>query len=169
MATDSWDHIFLFFHMVGIGLILSLPISAHMIKGAMANPKFPIRAKARIAVFLTNMDEIAKIGALVLIATGIGLMWTRGIPVSRLWGGDWKLGVVLLLFALIVINGNLFAGRAIRQGRQVLEQAAATGERPTPEMLEKVQKARQFISITGAPQIGILAVTVLVAAFAASP
>jgi hypothetical protein len=169
MGKDSWDHIFLFFHMVGIGLILSLPISAHMIKGSMANPKFPLRAKARIAVFLSHMDEIAKYGAIVLIATGIGLMWSRDIPVNRLWGTDWKLGVVLLLFAIIVVNGNVFAGRAIKQGRAVLEKAAATGERPSPEMLAQVQKARQFISITGAPQIGILALTVLVAAFAANP
>lgn len=168
MDKATWDHIFLFAHMLGIGLILSLPISAHMIKGAMANPDFPLRAKAAIAAFLINMDNLARSGAAVLLITGIGLMWTRSITIGDLFTSRyWALTVVFVLFALVVVMGYFFAAPAIRQGMQVLREATTAGGPPSQEQMDKIARARRYISITGIPQISLLTLTVIFAAFAA--
>lgn len=167
MSKTDWGHVFTYFHLIGFALILTLPISAIMLQTEMGKRDFGV--VSRLGVFLGRMDRVAQVGALILLLSGTGQMWAKNITFSSLGGADRWLGVKLVLFAILVVNGIFTAGPGIRRRVQLLVAIAGGGGTPTEEQEGELVKTANYMRITGIPQIVLLVLIIILAAFGYLP
>src|SRR5690348_9460657 len=113
MSKEVWGHVFAYFHIIGFVMIMALPVTAILLQGEMGKRDFKVVAP--LGVFLGRMDRVAQYGALILLLSGIGQMWAHNITIDSLKGADLWLGFKIVLFAILVINGIITAGPAIRR------------------------------------------------------
>ena len=88
--------------------------------------------------------------------------------VESLKGQNAWLGAKLFLFAVLVINGIITAGPAIRRRVALLKRIAEQGE-PTPEQDVQLTKSASFMKYSGIPQIVLLIAILVLASFGYRP
>lgn len=166
MGKSDWSHIFTFFHVIGFGMIMTLPVSAIMLQGEMGRRDFGIVSK--LGVFLGRMDRVAQVGALVLLLSGIGQMWAHDITFASLQGQYQWLGAKIILFAVLVVNGVITAGPGIRRRVRLLLRIADQSA-PTAEQEVELERSANFMKFSGIPQIILLIAILVLVAFGYRP
>lgn len=170
MSKADWGHLFAVFHIAGMAMILALPITAIMLQGEMGKRTFPVVAP--LGEFLGNMDRVAQYGSLLVLLTGIGQMWASNITISSLQHQYLWLGVKMVLFVLLVVNGAATAGPGIRKRVRLLQRLAGEypgDAQPTAVQEEELARSATLMKITGIPQMVILLAILALVSFAYRP
>lgn len=127
-STDGkleWHHVIHVFHFIGIAFVLSQPVTTLLIWAT--GPGRDVRVSAKFAELLSRIDRVALIGVGILIVSGIGQIWAHGIGPGDIFTQQVWLAVKLILVALLVLNGVILAGPAIRSRVRLLHEVADSG------------------------------------------
>lgn len=171
MTKLDWHHIIHLFHFLGIAFLLALPVTS-LLLWMMAPPGKDIRVTTRLAELLTRLDRVAQVGALILLISGIGQIWAHGIASGDIFTHQIWLAVKLVLFVLLVLNGILFAGPALRNRVKLLRSIVSDGGQITSDQEAAMLRSYRWTQLTGSVMIlFILAIlfTVFYQPFTTSP
>jgi uncharacterized membrane protein SirB2 len=126
------NSIVFFFHLIGFGMIATL-----LFAGPILERKFQkaetLEAKLAIHRAMKSVGLLSPLAVLLLIATGIGNMYFTGLgPFKAGW-----LTAKLIFVAIVIVNGGMTGGRALRRGK--LLHRLARGE-IVPNALPEMQR-----------------------------
>jgi uncharacterized membrane protein SirB2 len=126
------NSVFFLFHLIGFGMIATL-----LFAGPILERKFQkaetLEAKLAIHRAMKSVGLLSPLAVLVLVTTGIGNMYFTGLgPFKAGW-----LTAKLIFFAIVIVNGAMTGGRALRRGK--LLHRLARGEN-VPNALPEMQR-----------------------------
>jgi uncharacterized membrane protein SirB2 len=126
------NSVFFLFHLIGFGMIAAL-----LFAGPILERKFQkaetLDAKLAIYRAMKSVGLLSPFAVLVLVATGIGNMYFTGLgPFKAGW-----LTAKLIFFAIVIVNGSMTGGRALKRGKLLLR--LARGEN-VPNALPEMQR-----------------------------
>jgi hypothetical protein len=164
LSKLDWHHVIHFFHFLGIAFLLALPVSS-IVLWLFHKPGSDLRLTAKFAELLVRLDTIAKIGAGILLVSGIGQIWAHGIGAGDIFGSQLWLGIKLCLFALLVLNGILFAGPALRSRVRLIHEVRDQVAAPSGDQLATLERSYRWTQITGSVMIALIVAILVIVLF----
>jgi uncharacterized membrane protein SirB2 len=164
-VKDSLHPWFLLFHFIGLALLASLSLNVLALRGDLQDDNMP--ALAGVARYLGRMDRVVLAGAGILLLSGIGLMWSDTITLGDAFSSrqPW-LGIKLVLFAVLVVDGAALAGPSIRDRARLLH--SFEGQRRDQlgaEQQSQLHSSYTRMQISSIPMIVLILAIIIAATF----
>ena len=143
--------LWMFLHITGFGAVFGA-----MIAGPMLERQFQSatdwQVRGKIAMMGMRISVIARVAMLLLLVSGIGNMVEYGFGFELAFSCQaWWLGAKIVLWAIMLINGQLFAMQMMRIRGSVMQKVMAGNIPPDGESILKstFKRANMFFRIQG--------------------
>jgi len=125
--------LWMFLHIVGFGAVF-----AGMLAGPMLERQFQgstdWNSRAKIGMVLMRLSLVGRLAMLLLLVSGIGNMVNYGFTMANAFSGDaWWLGVKIVLWAVMLANGQIFAMKMQHVRGGILQKVLAGNVPPDAE------------------------------------
>ena len=154
--------LWLFLHLIGFGTVF-----AGMLVGPILERQFQSatdwNSRAKIGAVMMRLSLFARLAMLLLLVSGIGNMVVFGFMMSDAFSGDaWWLGVKIILWVLMLANGQLFATKMMKVRGGLMQKVLAGNVPSDAETTLKgtYGRANMFFRLQGFMMIVIIVMAV---------
>ncbi len=129
------NHFWMFFHLLGFGLIVTLLVAGWLLHRQYATAA-DFKTKAVVLSSARSIGLISPVAIVILLLTGIGNMHALGLG----WFDEWWLSVKILLFVIAAANGIRFGIQSKKRGMLLGQLAQGNAEAGSEARLAKMDK-----------------------------